>query len=256
MTMNQTTMLGTYTLDGNVPVEPEIVLTNCTDTNMVGQLVSAFRGNPEVGFFLIENVNESAIDLNADFHFLKDSGNWVLANHNTLMDVLFDDAGFNPAGNEGTFSLDLAEGGWTLVTDDAPAQIAYLSPSEQLLVDLENNDIFTEADAVHVSSDPETFFIDPSVLAQGEHEILVSNFTLGHDTLELPEGLSIKDVVVDTAHDITEVILGGENSTDDIVVKLLGVNQAALPANDFSLTDDSGGDDLVSHMISSGMHSD
>ena len=257
MLMNQTTMLGTYTLDGDIPVEPEIVLTNCTDTNMVGQLVSAFRGNPEVRFFLIENIDENAIDLNADFHFLKDSGDWVLANHNTMMGVLFDDASFNPMGNAGTFSLDQGEDGWTLATGDDLAQVAYLPSNDQLLVDMDNNDIFgAETDMVHTTSEPETFFIDPSVLAQGEHEILVTNFTLGHDTLELPEGLAIKDVVVDTAHDITEVVLSGSNSTDDIVVKLMGANQPALPAHDLGLSDDSGGDDLVSHMISSGLHSD
>ena len=72
--MNNTTMLGTYTLDGNVPVEPEIVLSNCQDTAMLGQLVSMFEGTPDIRFFLIHEVDESAIDLAADFFFLKDSG--------------------------------------------------------------------------------------------------------------------------------------------------------------------------------------
>ena len=255
-TMNDTTMLGTYTLDGDVPVQPEIVLTNCTDTAMVGQLVSAFQSTPDIRFFLIENVNEDAVDLNADFHFLKDSGNWVLANHNTMLDVLFDDAGFNPAGSEGTFALTPGDdGSWAIATGDELAQAAYLPPSDQLLVDMGHDDLFA-GDSHVAHTTPETFFVDPSVLAQGEHEILVANFTLGHDTLELPEGLAIKDVVVDTEHDLTEVIISGADSTDDFVVKLMGVHQPDLPDHDYSITADSDGDDLIGHMIHSGMHGD
>jgi hypothetical protein len=256
MDMNQTTMLGTYTLDGDVPVQPEIVLANCTDTARVGQLVSAFQGLPDIRFFLIENVDENAIDLNADFHFLKDGGNWILANHNTMMEVLFDDAGFNPVGSEGTFALNPGDdGSWSIVTGDEAAQSAHLPPSEQLLVDMGHDDIFAgDSHAIHVTTEPETFFVDPSVLAQGEHEILVANFTIGHDTLELPEGLSIKDVVVDTEHDLTEVIISGADNTEDFVVKLMGMHQPDLPGQDYAITSDTDGDDLIHHMINSGLH--
>jgi len=256
--MNQTTMLGTYTLDGDVPVQPEIVLANCTDTAMVGHLVSAFQGTPDIRFFLIENINEDAVDLNADFHFLKDNGNWVLANHNTMMDILFDDAGFNPAGSEGTFALSPGgDGSWSITAGDEAAHTAYLPPDDHLLADTGQDDLFAgNGNAAHAATEPETFFIDPSVLAQGEHEILVANFTLGHDTLELPEGLAIKDVVVDTEHDLTEVIVSGAGSTDDFVVKLMGVHQPDLPDHDYTIAADADAGDLISHMIHSGLHGD
>lgn len=254
--MNDTTMLGTYILEGDVPIEPEIVLTNCTDAAMAGQLMSAFQGNPDIRFFLLQGIDEDTIDLNADFHFLRDNGNWVLANHNTMMDVFFDDAEFNPSGTEPTFSLTQAEdGSWLLTTGDELHQAAYLPPSDQLLVDMGHDDVFTDdhTDVGH-TGDPETFFIDPSVLAQGENEILITNFTLGHDTLELPDGLTIKDVVVDTEHDLTEVVLSGADTPDDIVVKLLGVNQSDLPGHDLGLPADGDGDDLINYMIHSGLH--
>ena len=102
---NHTTMLGTYTLDGNVPVEPEIVLANCHDTTMLGQLVGMFSGDYGIRFFLINDVAEDSVDLGADFHFLRDGGNWVLANNNHMIHVHFDDASFNPSGSEETFSM-------------------------------------------------------------------------------------------------------------------------------------------------------
>lgn len=250
--MNETTMLGTYTLDGDAPIEPEIVLSNCTDTTMLGQLVSVFKGNPDIRFFLIENVDESSIDLGADFHFLKDHGNWILANHNTMMDVLFDDASFNPAGTEGTFSLYQDENGaWGVATGED-----YLPPSDQLLVDMAEDDIFgADSDPSHIDSESDTFFIDPSVLAQGEHEILVSDFTPGHDTLELPEGMEVKNIVVDAEHDLTEIVIGQNNapSGDDIVVKLLGVSQPDLLGQDYGVETDTSGEDLIAHLINSGM---
>jgi len=226
--MNDTTMLGTFTLDGDVPVEPEIVLANCTDAAMLGQLVSVFQDNPYIRFFLV-NTNEADIDLNGDFHFIKDSGNWVLANSNTMHNVRFDNADFNPAGSESTFSLIQAEDGSHSIALDEAAQVGLI--------------------------DTDSFFIDPSVLDQGESEIVLSNFTVGSDVLELPADMAIKDIFVDNEHDLTNVIVGQNNDVqDDIVVKLLGVSQQDLPTQDFGLDAESTTDDLINHLISSGMN--
>nr|WP_287410700.1 hypothetical protein [Pseudodesulfovibrio sp.] len=255
--MNDTTMLGTYSLEGNVPVEPEIVLANCMDTAMLGQLVSVFQGNPDIRFFLIHDAPENAVDLTGDLHFLKDGGSWVLANNNSLLGVLFDNADFNPNGTEDTFSLSQnIDGSWAVMMDNTPS-LADLPPSEQLLVDLAEDNLFVDDNVAGTSTDHDSFFIDPSVLEHGENEIIVSNFTVGSDTLELPEGMSVKDVIVDTEHDLTEVIIG-QNDTghDDIVVKLLGVSQPDLPTHDYGIDTDTSTDDLINHLISSGMNVD
>lgn len=248
--MNTTTMLGTYTLDGDAPVEPEIVLANCSDTAMLGQLVTLFEGNPDIRFFLLNDVDESAVDLGADFFFLKDHGNWVLANHDSLMDVMFDDAGFNPTGTEATFSLAQA--------DDGSYSIAFgdesIPSTDSMLVDSADDDLFVNAD---VTADADSFYIDPSVLAEGESEIVVSNFTVGTDVLELGDGMAIRNVVVDNEHDLTEVIVGQSDTfagDDDIVVKLLGVSQPDLNVHDYGMETDNIGDDLINQLINSAMN--
>ncbi|NDV18288.1 hypothetical protein GO013_02515 [Pseudodesulfovibrio sp. JC047] len=255
--MQKTTMLGTYTLDGDVPVEPEIVLANCTDTAMLGQLVSVFQDTPDIRFFLIANVSEDAVDFSSDLHFLKDDGNWVLANENSLLTVLFDTAHFNQHGTQETFSLiQENDGAWSIVTDDI-VDMADTSSTSHLLVDLEEDTLLTTVSLDETDSDQDSFFIDPSVLEHGENEIIVSNFTVGSHTLEFPEGMSVKDVIVDTKHDLTEVIVSqNDTDTDDIVVKLLGVSQPDLPMHDYGLDTDSTTDDLINHLIQSGMNTD
>ena len=264
--MNQTTMLGTYTLDGNVPVDPEIVLSNCQDTAMLGQLVGMFAGDTDIRFFLLPDVDRAAVDMGADFHFIKDTGNWVLANDNTMHDVLFDDAGFNPGGHEGTFSLSqLDDGSYALNTGSADPGSDL--PHDALLVDLPEHDIFVDGHAhtagheahmgneLHAGTNEDGLFIDPSVLDHGQSEIVVSNFTLGSNHLELPDNLSVKDVVVDNEHDLTSVILAqNDHSGDDIVVKLLGVSHPDMPGHDLHFDADHSGDDLISHLIHSGRH--
>lgn len=250
--MDTTTMLGTFTLEGDVPVEPEIVLGNCTDTAMLGQLVTVFQGNPDIRFFLINDVEENAIDLAAESFFLKDSGNWVLANNNLMVDVLFDDASFNPGGSEGTFSLVRGEDGtYTIAHGDADIPVV-----DHMLVDSAEDDLFANTD---LADDADGIFIDPSVLADGESEIVLTNFTVGSNTLELPDGMSISDVIVDNEQDFTQVVIsqtGSQAETDDIVVKLLGVSQPDLPVQDFGLEAENSGDDLINHLINSGMNVD
>ncbi|BCS87996.1 hypothetical protein [Pseudodesulfovibrio sediminis] len=254
--MTDSTMLGTYTLDGPVPVEPEIVLNNCQDTALLGQLVSVFSGNPDIRFFLVQDAD--TLDMNADFHFLRDGGNWVLANNDTLVDVLFDDASFNPSGTEGTFSLVQDVNGSYLI-DTGIADAAAIPPSDQLLVDLADDGLFVNDEHVHAhtDTDAEPFFIDPSVLQHGESEIVVSNFHIGSDVLELPDGMSIKDVIVDNDHDFTELVIG-QNDTghDDIVVKLLGISQPDLPMQDYGMNSEHATDDLINHIIHSGLNMD
>jgi len=244
------TMFGTYMLEDSVPVEPEIVLTNCTDTARLGQLVSLFQGDPDVRFFLVNSAQEDSVDLTADSYFIKDDGDWVLSNNNTLLNVHFDDAGFNPAGNEGTFSLVLG--------DDGAYSVAMGNELSggQLLVDLAEDDLFVDG-VDYAAHEGDSLFVDPSILEQGTDEIIVSNFMVGSNTLELAENMSIKDVFVDNTHDLTEVHVG-QNDTmqDDIVVKLLGVSQPDLPIQDYGMDAESPTDNLITHLINSGLQTD
>ncbi|WP_148266955.1 hypothetical protein [Pseudodesulfovibrio mercurii] len=265
MNTNETTMLGTYALDGNVPVDPEIVLANCRDTAMLGRLVDMFAGDPDIRFFLLPDVDRAAVDLAGPFHFIRDAGDWVLANSDTLHHVLFDDAGFHPGGHEGTFALiRLDDGSYALDTGshaDAGADL----PHDALLVDMPGHDIFVDGHTAHLAGHPDGhtahadaddgLFIAPSVLGDGQSEIVVTNFTVGSDHLHLSENLSVKDVVVDNEHDLTSVILGqNDHAGDDIVVKLLGVSHPDIPVHDFPIDADHSTDDLINHLIHSGRH--
>lgn len=265
--MNETTMLGTYILEDDVPAQPEIVLADCRDTTMLGQLVGMFSDDPQVRFFVLPDVDRDAVNLGADFHFIKDNGDWVLSNGDHLHNVLFDDAGFNPGGHEGTFSLSLLDDGSYALDTGHPDPGADL-PHDALLVDLPEHDLFVDGHAAHAAhaahadghalhagTDADGLFIDPSVLGHGQSEIVVSNFTVGSNHLELPDNLSVKDVVVDHEHDLTSVIIAqNDHAGDDIVVKLLGVSHPDMPAHDFHIDADHSGDDLITHLIHSGRH--
>jgi hypothetical protein len=228
--MNETTMLGTYILEDDVPAQPEIVLADCRDTTMLGQLVGMFSDDPQVRFFVLPDVDRDAVNLGADFHFIKDNGDWVLSNGDHLHNVLFDDAGFNPAGHQATFSLSLPPEGATDLGADLPHDV--------LLVDMPENDIFAHGTtphenghAIQAAPDSGGLFIDPSVLGDGQHEIVVNDFNWGGNHLELPEHMSIKDVVVDNDHDLTSVLIGSSDRPDgDIVVRLPGVSHPDIPA--------------------------
>ena len=242
-------MLGTYTLDNGVPVDPQIVLTNCRDTNMLRHLITVFGDNPDVRFFLIPGEHTSEIDPAADIYFVRHNGNWVLSQGDTVTDVLFDGLDFNPDGMEGMFSLaQTGDESWDI-------NAAHLPPGEHLLVEDSDENIFGGEIEMADSVDAETFLIDPSVLEQGETEIVLNNFHFGVDTLAFPDGLAVKNVIVDSANDLTEVILERENYPDDadIIVKLLGVAPANIgheAASDLAASDDL--NLVVQHIIDSG----
>ncbi|WP_207264898.1 hypothetical protein [Desulfovibrio sp. Huiquan2017] len=250
--MNETTMLGTYTLEDDVPAQPEIVLSDCRDTSMLGQLVGMFANDPEVRFFVLPDVDREAVDLGADFHFIRDAGDWVLANNDTMHHVLFDNAGFHPGGHEGTFSISrLADGSYALDTA-AHAALGADLPDDALLVYMPGHDLCVDGHPVHTDGD---LFIDPSVLGNGQSEIVVTDFTVGSDHLQFPDTLSVKDVIVDAEHDLTSVTIGQNDHADgDIVVKLLGVSHPDMPMHDFRIDADHSTDDLINHLIHSGSH--
>lgn len=246
-------MLGTFRLDDDKPADPEIVLTNCRDTALLGRLVTVFSENPDIRFFLIID-DTQAFDPAKDYYFVKDGSNWVLGSEDIFVEVLFDDTNFNPNGSEETFAIMQNDvGDYSIVTGqttDIP---------DDILVDMDQEDIFSEPTIAFDEADTEHLFIDPSVLADGENEIIVNNFRLGNDILEFPDGVSVKDVVMDDNADFTDVIVGdiSDNSGEsDIVVRLLGVCQADLPAPEYGADADSLAEELINQLVNSGINLD
>jgi|GEM_PF-3286689 len=97
----------------------------------------------------------------------------------------------------------------------------------------------------------DTIFIDQSALAEGNSEIIVKDFELGSDALELGDGMSVKDIMSGTEDSIsyTQVLVGDEHN-NNVVVKLLGVTQTALE-HQSDVTPDASADDLIQYMIDS-----
>ncbi|MEF2232173.1 MAG: cadherin-like domain-containing protein, partial [Pseudodesulfovibrio sp.] len=100
-------------------------------------------------------------------------------------------------------------------------------------------------DQVTLGDGNDTIFIDQSVLADGE--MIVSDFNVHHDVLELGDGLSISDIIIDDTHDYTQLLIS--NGESDIVVKLLGVTPADFAANSLVVDTDTHADSLIQMLI-------
>lgn len=109
-------------------------------------------------------------------------------------------------------------------------------------------------DEVYTSYGHDTIFIDQSVLAEGGGEIVVKDFNVDHDTLQLEEGLSISDVIVGDENGDTQLILTSDNPDavgDDVVVKLLGVNRVDFMDENPVVDTHTSADTLIEMMINS-----
>ena len=132
-----------------------------------------------------------------------------------------------------------------------------------LLVGGAGNDLFIVGvgDTVEAGSSADddwghdTIFIDQSVLADGGGEIVVKDFNVNTDTLELGEGLSISDVIVGDENGDTQLVLSNENpgAGDDVIVKLLGVSRTDFGQGDDQplISTDNTTDTLIDMMINS-----
>jgi hypothetical protein len=252
-----TNMLGIYSLEDDVPVGPEIVLANCKDPSMLGQMLSVFENSDHVRFFLASNVDEGNLELGNNLHFVKDHGNWVLAMGDDYVDVLFNDNSFNPAGNHGSFKIVPGEDGSSSLRINDTTHITengdfFLSDDTLPLLINGATDELMLASSSDDDNGPHTIHIAQSALAEAGNEHVVENFSVG-DTLELKEGLSIKDITWDTNEDQTDytLILVGDDDGNHTAVKLLGVSQADLSAHQTDVDVGTTTDDLIQHMIDS-----
>ena len=99
----------------------------------------------------------------------------------------------------------------------------------------------------------DTILIDRSALSDGDDMIVVEDFHVGTDALELGDGMSVKDITshTDNSIDYTEVIVGDDQG-NDVIVKLLGVTQTELTDHQTTISDPNTADDLIQFMIDSG----
>ncbi|QJB57170.1 VCBS domain-containing protein [Pseudodesulfovibrio sp. zrk46] len=123
-----TNMLGIYFVENGVPTEPEIILANSHDANMLKNVLETFDGDEDVHFFVISDAGDkgiSASDVQQDgLVFAKDDGEWALSipqadGSAEYVDVQFDIAAFNPNGEEATFRFETAaDGSMSVMIDD------------------------------------------------------------------------------------------------------------------------------------------
>jgi Ca2+-binding RTX toxin-like protein len=89
------------------PSDPEIILFN-SKSALPQEVLKAFSEDAAIRFFLIPNGASLGLDTNATLHFVMNNGQWALAlasadTTTRIVDVKFDDAQFNPDGEEASF---------------------------------------------------------------------------------------------------------------------------------------------------------
>ncbi|CCH50062.1 protein of unknown function [Pseudodesulfovibrio piezophilus C1TLV30] len=102
----------------------------------------------------------------------------------------------------------------------------------------------------------DTLFIDQSALNQSHSEIVVNDFVVGTDALEMGDGMSVKDITTVTENSIqyTQVLVGDDHD-NNVIVKLLGVTQTDLDSHSTGVDAATHSDDLIQYMIDSGHNS-
>jgi VCBS repeat-containing protein len=355
---SQNNMLGIYTLDENgKPSEPEIILYN-SKTAVPQNVLATFAGDEEIRFFLIPDVDATSVSASDSLAFVWSGGQWELSvtdanNHSDYLDVKFDDAAFNPRGEEpgflfpsgedagitvghdevalirmddqfagpghgdehghgmqdgnpykhngqgdddddfndlvvsvhhtddgvfhGTTADDLAygnagndtlyggDGNDTLVggtgndhlIGGAGHDLLVGGPGDDLLIGGLGNDTFHPGsghDTIITGDGSDTIIIDPSVLADGGGEIVVQDFSVGTDALDLQDGMHVHNIEYGTTADSISYadVLVSDDAGHQVVVKLLGVTQTDISDHQSSVTPADHADDLIQYMIDSG----
>ncbi len=71
-------MLGIYTIVNGKPSDPEIILTNSNDKNMLKEVIHTFAEDAEVHFFFLPNVAGKTFDADGDLQFIADGDGYLL----------------------------------------------------------------------------------------------------------------------------------------------------------------------------------
>ncbi|BDQ33421.1 VCBS domain-containing protein [Pseudodesulfovibrio portus] len=129
-------MLGVYHMVNGVPTEPEIIIEDSKDVQS-GEVLATYAEDDNFGFFLIPNGGNANLP-DGDMEFVQNpDSSWALSIGGQTVDIQFDYAGFNPAGEEPTFLVQSqSDGTWRVMTDDQ------LSGSD----DDDFNDLIVEVD--------------------------------------------------------------------------------------------------------------
>ena len=170
-------------------------------------------------------------------------------------------------GGTGNDQLSGGEGNDILVGGDG-RDLLVGGGGDDLLIGGHDNDLIiasTGHDHVDLGSGSDTIFIDQSVLADSDGQMVVSDFNLGQDVLELGNGLSIHDVEINGDGD-TQLLLGGEGTpeftlilegvTSDDFACLEGVTPQSFESIAHVDTTDATADSLIQMLIDADHKSD
>ncbi|QGY40221.1 tandem-95 repeat protein [Pseudodesulfovibrio cashew] len=181
-----------------------------------------------------------------------------------------DDAAMGADGNDTLYG----EGGDDFLSGDAGNDLLVGGDGDDILLGGDGNDTIhggagsdlinggagddfiapeSGGDSITTGEGADTLFIDHSVLDNGGGDIVVNDFQLGNDALELGEGMTVKDITSgsDNSINYTEVLVGDEHG-NDVVVRLLGVSQTDISSHQSDVAAEHQGDDLIQYIIDSG----
>jgi VCBS repeat-containing protein len=111
----------------------------------------------------------------------------------------------------------------------------------------------TGSDTVELGSGNDTIFIDQSVLAEGGGEMVVTDFNVHQDVLELGDGLNVYDIDMDQTD--TQIVIGNEDGSQFTVI-LEGVTPQSFDHMGHVDVSDTTTDSLIQMLIDADNHSD
>uniref|UniRef100_UPI0004784E19 tandem-95 repeat protein n=1 Tax=Desulfovibrio oxyclinae TaxID=63560 RepID=UPI0004784E19 len=106
-------------------------------------------------------------------------------------------------------------------------------------------------DRVHLGAGEDSIFIDPSLLTDG-NEIVVEDYNVREDSIQLAEGMSIESMSYDSDNGLAQLLVSEDSGEQEVVVKLMGMSRADFDQFDTTVHADVQPDDLVQHVIDSG----
>ena len=195
-----------------------------------------------------------------------DGNDTILGGHGNDF-LLGGDGNDHMDGGTGNDQLSGGEGNDILVGGDGD-DLLIGGGGDDLLIGGNSNDLIiasTGHDHVDLGYGNDTIFIDQSVLADNDGQMVVSDFNLGQDVLELGNGLSIHDVEINSNGD-TQLLLGGEGTpeftlilegvTSDHFASLEGVTPQSFESIAHVDTSDATADSLIQMLIEADNKSD
>lgn len=195
-----TNMLGIYFVENGEPSNPEIILANSQDADMLNNVLKTFGEDTEVHFFLISDADGQGItdeDILSQLNFVMNDGEWALAMGDKIVDVRFDQAMFNPAGEEASFRFSTGEDGALIVEVDD--QLGNGDDFDAMTLEVGDSDQYgaawTEGDApVRIAGD---------VVITDDGDGVISGATIALTNAQAGDSLNVGDLPDGMSYEIT-----------------------------------------------------